>query len=160
MSSQFISGFFDSKLPAEFLARGRYNVHNHGGACQWVITQGPLPATTPADNFSIPYHGEKFMYIFSFYQGIGDIDDDEKKEKRRLEPMWQFMTALCKKSSQATEAVEANAHEYVLLTNERLEKYNEKEECLDAVLSTGPDCIDQDEFGGMICFADLLAKEK
>lgn len=85
---------------------GTYNNDNCGGPCDWCISTGPLEGAL----ISLPYNGEKYFYVFSFYTEICEGDlltyavNNVKTKWIKIEEM----------------------HDYVYLCNEKInEKYEE-----------------------------------
>lgn len=115
------------------IAQGRFNLSSCGGPSDWTITQTQFEKAY----FSCSYSGEPYAIIFSFYDGIHG-------------------TSLHDLSLKIQGKMKQDDKWIVILTDEKLEGYNEKEECLEGVLSGN---IDQDEFGGEIFCLDLTKKD-
>src|SRR5581483_6767222 len=73
---QFISGFYDtdtSKIEAVH-KRGQYGLDRCGGPCDWIISNKNQPDAL----FSVPYQGQCYFYLFTYY-GLEDSDIEASK---------------------------------------------------------------------------------
>jgi hypothetical protein len=139
----YINLIYDQKFPSDTIHHGQYNTSNHGGACDWVI------ATTQMNKCigSSVYNHQKRLYVFSFYSRY------KYKQTGLYELMQKFTnnTGVCTENNFNDDDPNSTyTIEFIYLTNDTLPNYNEKEECLNDIL-TGQ--IDPDEFGGLIYFS-------
>ncbi len=128
----YLSGFYDQELP-DSIRKGQYFKMNCGGSCDWAITK--FVAET-ANNFSIPYDEQKHMYVFSFYSS----DLMEQKETQLYQLMQDFSQGQAYRQS-------FNSHDWIYLTDQRLDNYDHDTEVLD---------VDYDEFGGCVHYSNLM----
>lgn len=121
----FIIAVYDQIISGG-MKRGLYNENNHGGPCEWIITD---KADTVRSIFCLPYNNEKYMYIFSFYDGIENTI------------MWDKIKDM--------NIVRANdVPEYVLLTDRKIENFDHNNEYFIGYSDPGV-------FGGVIHFSIL-----
>jgi hypothetical protein len=127
----YVSGFYDQRVYS-CINSGIYFITNDGVACEWCITNFHVP---DANNFSVPYDGQKNMYIFSF-----DIHNlEEHKDSQMYQLMQQFSGGKVVHSHKQD-------HDWIFLTDQTLPNYDHDTGLLD---------VDYDTFGGCIHYAKL-----
>jgi hypothetical protein len=142
-SKKYISSFYDTELPLNYISRGYYGYAQCRGCCDWTITD----IKTIADNWCIPYTDKKYVYIFQFY---GDI------ENTLLYSLMNYIVTYLK-----VQTVKANENTYVILSDDLILNMisNRPESILPSDINMKyldtvyPD--DPDEMGGIIEYIDL-----
>ena len=122
----FLSAIYDLPLPDGCIKQGTYGEDRCGGPVHWIITNTAL-SEQQFDTWSIPYHSERYLYVFSFYSETGF-------EHPRLWDFYQHIDALHKYKGN-------DVPEYIVLTNTKI--------------TTRELSGDPDDNGGTVEFADL-----
>lgn len=122
---------YDSEKPKDTVKSGLYNNHNCGGECKWHITTS-YPANENDYIGVCLYNGEKFFYLFDFY----DEDTEE--------------TILCKHMKDCFSVVRLNETMYISLCDRVLDNYDYEEE---TITIDGED--DADALGGIVLYGKL-----
>src|SRR3989344_7455222 len=60
----YLISIYDEQIPDNILKSGTYGENRCGGGCEWYISEY-LPTTNIV--FCVPYKGEKYCYVISFY---------------------------------------------------------------------------------------------
>ena len=133
----FISGFYDpdvSKLEEWGVSLiGNYFRDNCGGPCQWAVSS-KHPNSDAI--FSLPYHGERYVFVFDYY-------DDYTPEEIEQAPLTRRIPE---------GAIKCNERTYVLLTDTKLSDYDHDTE---TALDVHGEIVENDDLWGMISCGDI-----
>ena len=134
----YLSSYYDKEPTSEIIKQGFYGYDSCGGCCTWYITNEKVES----QNWDVPYNGEQYAYIFTFYNS-----------NNLNQPLHKLIKELSEQSS--SEVIKGNSHQYILLSNIKFSNLDDESEpeslCVSEDLNINGNYPDNpDDMGGLV----------